>query len=100
MLKSIELRRALIGVSQEFSKIPVDEVAVGHRTIWAESAEGNLRPMDGSGVAAASAEGTTAAPGAMVTTALDRSSQDLPANANARCTDPVLDRDAETLQIV
>ena len=35
MLKSIELRRALVGVSQEFAKIPVDEVAVSHRSIWA-----------------------------------------------------------------
>ena len=30
MLKSFELRRALIGVSQEFAKLPVDEVAAGH----------------------------------------------------------------------
>ena len=62
MLKSIELRRAPVGVSQEFAKISVDEVAVGHRSIWEGSDEGNLRPMDGSGVAAASAEGTIAAP--------------------------------------
>ena len=57
MLKSIELRRALVGISPEFGKIPVDEVAVGHRSIWSESEEGNLRPMDGSGIAAASAGG-------------------------------------------
>ena len=50
MLKSLELRRALIGVSQEFAKLPVDEV--GHGAIWAGSDEGNLRPMDGAGVAA------------------------------------------------
>src|SRR5580700_6022312 len=71
MLKSIELRRALLGVSQE----------------------GNLRPMDGSGVAAASAEGTTAAPGAKGTTALDRFSQDLTAKAKAGGMDPVLGRE-------
>ena len=100
MLKSLELRRALIGVSQEFSKIPADEVAVSHRTIWAESDEGNLRPMDGSGVAAASAEGTTAAPGAKGTTALDRFSQDLTAKAKAGDMDPILGRDEEIRQIV
>ena len=61
LLKSMELRRALVGISQEFAKIPVDDVAVSHRSIWEESDEGNLRPMDGSGIAAASAEGTTAA---------------------------------------
>ena len=100
MLKSIELRRALIGVSQEFAKIPVDEVAAGHRSIWAGSDEGNLRPMDGSGVAAASAEGTTAAPGAKGTTALDRFSQDLTAKAKAGGMDPILGRDEEIRQIV
>ncbi|MBV9290792.1 MAG: type VI secretion system ATPase TssH [Hyphomicrobiales bacterium] len=100
MLKSIELRRALIGVSQEFAKIPVDEVAVGHRSVWEGSDEGNLRPMDGSGVAAASAEGTTAAPGAKGTTALDRFSQDLTAKAKAGAMDPILGRDEEIRQIV
>jgi type VI secretion system protein VasG len=100
MLKSIELRRALLGVSQEFAKIPVDEVAVSHRSIWEGSEEGNLRPMDGSGVAAASAEGTTAAPGAKGTTALDRFSQDLTAKAKAGGMDPILGRDDEIRQIV
>ena len=100
MLKSIELRRALIGISQEFSKIPVDEIAVGHRAIWAESEEENLRPMDGSGVAAAGAEGTTAAPGAKGTTALDRFSQDLTARAKSGEMDPILGRDEEIRQII
>ncbi len=100
MLKSIELRRALVGISQEFSKIPVDEVAVGHRSIWAQSEEENLRPMDGSGVAAAGAEGTTAAPGAKGTTALDRFSQDLTARAKSGEMDPILGRDEEIRQIV
>ena len=100
MLKSPELRRSLLGVSQEFAKIPVDEVAVGHRSIWEGSDEGNLRPMDGSGVAAASAEGTIAAPGAKGTTALDRFSQDLTARAKAGGMDPILGRDEEIRQIV
>ncbi|MGO9768360.1 MAG: type VI secretion system ATPase TssH [Roseiarcus sp.] len=100
MLKSIELRRALIAISQEFAKIPVDEVAASHRSIWSESVEGNLRPMDGSGIAAASAEGTTAAPGAKGTTALDRFSQDLTAKAKAGDMDPILGRDEEIRQIV
>src|ERR1700740_2448667 len=64
ILKSVELRRALIGVSQEFAKLPVDEVAAGQGAIWAGSDEGNLRPMDGSGVAAGGTESATAAPGA------------------------------------
>ena len=100
MLKSFELRRALIGVSQEFAKLPVDEVAAGHAGIWAQSDEGNLRPMDGSGVAAAGAEGSTAALGPKGTTALDRFSQDLTARAKAGQMDPVLGRDDEVRQII
>ena len=100
ILKSVELRRALIGVSQEFAKIPVDEVAAGQGAIWAGSDEGNLRPMDGSGVAAAGTEGATAAPGAKGTTALDRFSQDLTAKAKAGEMDPVLGRDDEIRQII
>ena len=100
MLKSVELRRALIGVSQEFAKLPVDEVAAGHAGIWAQSDEGNLRPMDGSGVAAAGAEGSAAALGPKGTTALDRFSQDLTAKAKSGEMDPVLGRDDEVRQII
>jgi type VI secretion system protein VasG len=99
MLKSLELRRALIGVSQEFAKLPVDEVATGHGAIWAESDEGNLRPMDGAGVAAGTAE-STAAPGAKGTTALDRFAQDLTAKAKAGQMDPVLGREDEVRQVI
>jgi len=99
MLKSIELRRALIGVSQEFAKLPVDEVAAGQGAIWAGSDEGHLRPMDGSGVAAAGAEGA-AALGPKGTTALDRFSQDLTAKAKSGEMDPVLGRDDEVRQII
>src|SRR3984893_10325879 len=53
MLNSLELKRALLHVSSEFAKIPADELANGHRSIWTDSEEGNLRPMDGSGLAAA-----------------------------------------------
>jgi type VI secretion system protein VasG len=100
MLKSIELRRALLGMSQEFTRIPVDEVSVSHRSMWAGSDEGNLRPMDGSGIAAASTEGTIAAAGGKGTTALDRFSQDLTAKAKSGDMDPILGRDEEIRQIV
>jgi type VI secretion system protein VasG len=100
MLKSLELRRALLHVSSEFGKMSPDELAAGHRSIWAESEEGNLRPMDGSGLAAAGADGTMAAPGAKGTTALDRFSQDLTAKAKSGEMDPILGRDEEIRQIV
>jgi type VI secretion system protein VasG len=100
LLKSLELKRALIHVSPEFGKISADELAAGHRSIWAESEEGNLRPMDGSGLAAAGAEGSITAPGAKGTTALDRFSQDLTARAKSGEMDPILGRDEEIRQIV
>jgi type VI secretion system protein VasG len=100
MLKTPDLRRALIAVSKEFSAIPVDDLVAGHRSLWAASDEDNLRPMDGSGVAAASAEGTSAAPGAKGTTALARFTQDLTAKAKAGGMDPILGRDEEVRQII
>src|SRR5471030_771671 len=100
LLKSLELKRALLHVSPEFGKISADELAASHRSIWVESEEANLRPMDGSGLAAAGADGTTAAPGAKGTTALDRFSQDLTAKAKSGEMDPILGRDEEIRQIV
>jgi type VI secretion system protein VasG len=100
LLKSLELKRALLNVSPEFGKISADELASSHRSIWAESEESNLRPMDGSGLAAAGADGTMAAPGAKGTTALDRFSQDLTAKAKSGEMDPILGRDEEIRQIV
>jgi type VI secretion system protein VasG len=100
LLKSLELKRALLHVSSEFGKISADELAASHRSIWVESEEANLRPMDGSGLAAAGADGTVAAPGAKGTTALDRFSQDLTAKAKSGEMDPILGRDEEIRQIV
>ncbi len=100
MLKSLELRRALINISQEFAKIPIDELAVAHLAIWRDSEESNLRPMDGSGVAAAETPAGEAALGPRGTTALDRFSQDLTAKAKAGGMDPILGRDNEIRQII
>jgi type VI secretion system protein VasG len=98
--KKTELRRALAGLSREFSKINVDTLATEHRSIWRDSDEENLRPMDGSGLAAAGTEGAASAPGAKGTTALDRFSQDLTAKAKSGEMDPILGRDEEIRQIV
>jgi type VI secretion system protein VasG len=99
-LKSLELRRALTGISKEFGKIPVDELAAGHAKIWQESEEENLRPMDGSGLRAAGTPGAQAAEGAKGTTALDRFSQDLTARASEGKMDPILGRDEEIRQVI
>ena len=80
-LKTPELKRALINISPEFNKIPVDALIAEARSIWKDSDEDNLRPMDGSGLRGAGAPGAEDAAGPKGTTALDRYSQDLTAKA-------------------
>jgi type VI secretion system protein VasG len=99
-LKSLELRRALTGISKEFGKIPVEELAAGHAKIWKDSEEENLRPMDGSGLRAAGTPGAEQAEGAKGTTALDRFSQDLTEKARSGTMDPILGRDDEIRQVI
>ncbi|WP_046862959.1 type VI secretion system ATPase TssH [Microvirga massiliensis] len=99
-LESLELRRALVNASKEFSKIPADALAGEYRSVWASSGEENLRPMDGSGLLAAGTPGAETAAGAKGNTALDRFSQDLTAKAKAGQMDPVLGRDAEIRQVI
>ena len=99
-LKSTELRRVLTGLSKEFSKIPVEELAAGHGKIWEGSEEENLRPMDGSGLRAAGTPGAEQAEGAKGTTALDRFSQDLTVKARSGTMDPILGRDDEIRQVI
>ena len=100
MLKSRDLKRALVTISPEFNKIAVDELAIAYNNIWKDSEETNLRPMDGSGVAAAETPAGEAAAGQRGTTALDRFSQDLTAKAKEGGMDPILGRDDEIRQII
>ncbi|MBN9454848.1 MAG: type VI secretion system ATPase TssH [Bosea sp.] len=99
-LKSTELRRVLTGLSKEFSKIAVEELAAGYGKIWESSEEENLRPMDGSGLRAAGTPGAEQAEGAKGTTALDRFSQDLTVKARSGTMDPILGRDDEIRQVI
>ena len=97
-LKTNELRRALLGLSPEFGRIPVETLMDEHRTVWASSDEDNLRPMDGAGPIAAGTPGAATVPGGQ--TALDRFSQDLTARAEAGEMDPVRGRDEEIRQLI
>ena len=99
-LQSRELTRAFTNVSQEFGKISVDVLSAEYRKIWATSDEENLRPMDGSGLVAATSPGASQAAGSKGTTALDRFSQDLTAKAKSGDMDPILGRDDEIRQII
>jgi type VI secretion system protein VasG len=101
-LKSRELRRALTQLSAQFGQINDDMLAAEPRKVWGQSDEENLRPMDGSGLAARGAGEAAAAgaPGARGTTALDRFSVDMTAAATSGKMDPVVGRDDEIRQIV
>jgi len=94
------LRRALTGLSREFGKINVDTLTEECRTIWRNSEEENLRPMDGSGLRGAGTPGAEEAAGPRGTTALDRFAQDLTAKAASGEMDPILGRDEEIRQII
>jgi len=98
--KKAETRRALTNLSREFSKLNIDTLTDEHRTVWRDSEEENLRPMDGSGLRGADTPGGQAAAGPHGTTALDRFSQDLTARATAGEMDPILGRDEEIRQII
>ncbi len=100
-LKSRELRRALQQLSPQFGQINDDLLAAESRKVWGQSDEENLRPMDGSGLSARPAGAPGAdTPAARGTTALDRFSVDMTAQAAAGKIDPVVGRDDEIRQII
>ncbi|HTO61737.1 MAG TPA: type VI secretion system ATPase TssH [Bradyrhizobium sp.] len=98
-MQSRDLDRALRNVSSEFGKMSVNILTGEYRKIWATSEEETLRPIDGSGLAAAPG----AAPplsGARGTAPLDRFAQDLTAKARSGEMDPILGRDDEIRQLI
>jgi type VI secretion system protein VasG len=100
--KSNELRRAMQQLSKQLAQINADMLTAESRKIWAQSDEENLRPMDGSGLTARGAgEGAAAgAPTERGTTALDRFSVDMTAQAASGKMDPIVGRDDEIRQII
>ena len=97
--KSRELRRAFQQLSKLFADIDIDQLMAESSRIWAESDEDNLRPMDGSGLAAPTAAGGDGE-AQRGTTALDRFSVDLTAIAASGEMDPIVGRDEEIRQII
>ena len=69
-------------------------------SIWRDSEEGNLRPMDGSGIAAAGTAGADGRVGAEGNDGARPFRQDLTAKARSGDMDPILGRDEEIRQIV
>jgi type VI secretion system protein VasG len=100
-LKGIELKSALSQISKTLASIDPDRMANEANSVWKESDEETLRPMDGSGLAAAGATPAGGEAGAnRGQTPLSRFSQDLTAQAESGKMDPIVGRDDEIRQII
>ncbi|MDP0927902.1 type VI secretion system ATPase TssH [Paracoccus onubensis] len=97
LLNDNQLRQALLQYSGVFDKLSPDHIGREARTIWADSEEEDMRPMDGSGLRHA---GGAAAGGQGASTALGRFSVDMTADAAEGRMDPVVGRDDEIRQII
>jgi type VI secretion system protein VasG len=103
MLKTRELKNALLAVSREFAKVRIDELADEFPRLLARSPEESSATTDGGGSTehgSADAPGATpaAAPGKQ--TALSRFTVDLTTQARRGEIDPVVGRDAEIRQVI
>ena len=94
LLNDQNLRRALMRASPVFEAISADQLAREARTLWADSEEDDMRPMDGSGLTAPDATGT--APSG--NSPLGRFAKDMTAAAGTM--DPIKGRDDEIRQII
>lgn len=104
MLKTRSLARSLAAVSDEFSKIRVEDLADHYEKIIGESPEARLAASDGSKVGGGAVPGE--ASGAMSPAqmgkeeALGRFCRDLTEEARTGKIDPIVGRDEETRQVV
>ncbi|WP_374636886.1 type VI secretion system ATPase TssH [Paracoccus sp. (in: a-proteobacteria)] len=97
LLNDLTLRREIEQYSPIFADMSAERIGAEARTLWADSEEEDMRPMDGTGIGAASAAGRE---GAGASTALGRFSVDMTAQAADGKMDPVVGRDDEIRQIV
>ncbi len=97
LLNDLTLRREIEQYSPIFADMSAERIGAEARTLWADSEEEDMRPMDGTGIGAASASGRE---GAGASTALGRFSVDMTAQAADGKMDPVVGRDDEIRQIV
>jgi len=104
MLKTPDLRNALLAISREFDKIKLDELTEHFADIVATSPETGLRASDGSQVGGGAAPGEAseaiAPPQMGKQEALQRFSVDLTERARTGELDPIVGRDEEIRQIV
>ena len=101
LLNDQNLRRALTRLSKEFEKVSAQQIGQESRTLWSESEEEAMRPMDGSGLSAPAAGGGAEGEArAGAATALGRFSVDMTAEAASGRMDRIVGRDDEIRQII
>lgn len=100
MLNDQHMKRQLLRWSPLFDKVSAQQLGQDSRTLWAESEEEQMRPMDGTGIGAAPTDAAGAETGRGGTTALGRFAVDMTAQAEAGKFDRVVGRDDEIRQIV
>jgi type VI secretion system protein VasG len=104
MLKTKNLRNALLGISRQFEKIKVDDLSDGLPKIIGGSPEDGQGATDGTGLAAGAAPGEASgamAPAAMgKQEALKKFTVDLTEQARSGKMDPIVGRDDEIRQVV
>ncbi|SFJ83451.1 type VI secretion system ATPase TssH [Jannaschia pohangensis] len=98
LLADPNLRRSLTRYSKVFDTLSPDRLSSDARTLWADSDEEDMRPMDGSGLSSAGSGGTGEA--SKGTTALGRFSTDMTAEAESGRMDKIVGRDEEIRQII
>ena len=97
LLNDPVLRREVEHYSPLFAEMSAERVGAEARSLWKDSEEEALRPMDGTAVGASSAPGRE---GGGAATALGRFSVDMTAQAAEGKMDPVVGRDDEIRQII
>ena len=104
MLKTKNLRNALVAISRQFEKLKVDDLSDGLAKIVAGSPEDGQGASDGSGASGGAAPGEASgaiAPAAMgKQEALKKFTVDLTAQAREGKMDPIVGRDDEIRQVV
>ncbi len=100
MLNDKNLHRELTRASAIFNDISVDQLGKESRSLWKDSDEEEMRPMDGSGLQAGGGDAADGAPASSGSTALARFSVDMTADAESGKMDRVVGRDDEIRQII
>lgn len=101
ILNDDKLRRHLMQYSKVFGDISVDQLARESNTLWADSEEETMRPMDGSGLSAGGSGAGDDDDGPRGgSTALARFSVDMTAEAQSGKMDRIVGRDDEIRQVI